>query len=182
MLQFLFTICDEQYHSRIEYIYKRFHKDMFRFARNRFIAMNSHNPELDAEDAVQRAFLRITKYIHNLRFPMHDNKLRCYAFSVVLHETMRICEENKKYYDFREEFFEDDGYNIIEDVDIQMMYEDVVKAIDDLDPVYSMTLLLKYERGMTPDQIAEQMDVPVKTVYTRLSRGKKLLRDALKGE
>lgn len=70
MLQFLFTICDEQYHSRIEYIYKRFHKDMFRFARNRFIAMNSHNPELDAEDAVQRAYLRITKYIHNLRFPM----------------------------------------------------------------------------------------------------------------
>ena len=78
--------------------------------------------------------------------------------------------------------WEYDGYNIIEDVDIQMMYEDVVKAIDDLDPVYSTTLLLKYERGMTPDQIAEQMDIPVKTVYTRLSRGKKLLRDALKGE
>lgn len=182
MLQFLLTICDEQYHSRIEYIYNRFHKDMFRFARSKFRMMNSYNPELDAEDAVQRAFLRITKYIHNLKFPMHDNKLRCYVFSVVLHEVIRVSEENKKYSEFREEIFEDDGYNIIEDVDIQMMYEEVVNAIDNLEPVYSMTLLLKYERGMTPDQIAEMMDIPVKTVYTRLARGKKLLREALKGE
>ena len=62
------------------------------------------------------------------------------------------------------------------------MYEDVVKAIENLDPVYSTTLLLKYERGLTPAQIAEMMEIPEKTVYTRLSRGKKMLRDALKGE
>ena len=85
MLQFLLTICDEQYHSRIEYIYNRFHIDMFRFARDKFISMNSYNPELDAEDAVQRAYLRITQYIDKLEFPIHDKKLKCYVFSVVLH-------------------------------------------------------------------------------------------------
>ena len=62
------------------------------------------------------------------------------------------------------------------------MYEDVVKAIENLDPVYSVTLLLKYERGLSPKEIAEMMEIPEKTVYTRLSRGKKMLRDALKGE
>ena len=182
MLQFLLTICDEQYHSRIEYIYNRFHDDMMRFAVSKFRTMNSRNPVLDAEDAVQRAYLRITKYIHNLQFPMHDNKLRCYVFSVVLHEVIRISEENVKDLEFREEIFVDDGYNIIDDIDIKLMYEDVVKAIENLDPVYSTTLLLKYERGLTPAQIAEMMEIPEKTVYTRLSRGKKMLRDALKGE
>ena len=182
MLQFLLTICDEQYHSRIEYIYNRFHIDMFRFARNRLIMMNSNNPELDAEDAVQRAFLRITKYIHNLKFPMHDNKLRCYAFSVVLHEAIRIMEENRKYFEFREEFFEDEGYNITEEIDISLMYEDVVKAIENLDMVYSMTLFFRYQQGLKPDEIAEKMGVPAKTVYTRLSRGKRLLKELLKGE
>ena len=181
MLQFLLTICDEQYHSRIEYIYNRFHIDMFRFARSRFIIMDSYNPELDAEDAVQRALLRISQYIHNLEFPMHDDKLKCYVFSVVLHEVMRVSAENKKYFEHREELFEDDGYNFIEDIDIQMMYENVVSAIDNLDPIYSMTLLLRFEKGMTPEQIAEMMDVPVKTVYTRLSRAKMMLRDALLG-
>ena len=182
MLQFLLTLCDEKYHSRIEYIYNRFHDDMMRFAVSKFRTMNSRNPVLDAEDAVQRAYLRITKYIHNLRFPMHDNKLRCYVFSVVLHEVIRITEENEKNFEFREEIFVDDGYNIIEDIDIQLMYEDVVKAIENLEPVYSVTLLLKYERGLSPKEIAEMMEIPEKTVYTRLSRGKKMLRDALKGE
>ena len=182
MLQFLLTICDEQYHSRIEYIYNRFHIDMFRFARDKFISMNSYNPELDAEDAVQRAFLRITQYIDKLEFPIHDNKLKCYVFSVVLHEVLRISEENTKNLPFREEIFVDDGYNIIEDIDIKLMYEDVVKAIENLDPVYSVTLFLKYERGLSPKEIAEMMEIPEKTVYTRLSRGKKMLRDALKGE
>ena len=182
MLQFLLTICDEQYHSRIEYIYNRFHIDMFRFARDKFISMNSYNPELDAEDAVQRAYLRITQYIDKLEFPIHDNKLKCYVFSVVLHEVLRISEENTKNLPFREEIFFDDGYNIIEDIDIQLMYEDVVKAIEDLDLVYSVTLLLRYERGLSPKEIAEMMEISEKTVYTRLSRGKKMLRDALKGE
>ena len=185
MLQFLLTICDEQYHSRIEYIYNRFHLDMYKFAKSKFILMNSYNPDLDSEDAVQRAFLRITKYIHNLEFPMHDNKLRCYAFSVVLHEVIRVSKENKKYLEFREEIFEDEGYNmgedILNDIDLHRMYDEVVKAIADLDEIYSMTLLLRYEKGMKPDEIAETMGISNKTVYTRLSRGKKLLREALKG-
>ena len=182
MLQFLLTICDEKYYSRIEYIYDRFHDEMMRFAVGKFNTMNSKNPELDAEDAVQRAYLRITKYIHNLKFPIHDNKLRCYVFSVVLHEVIRISKENTKNLPFREEIFIDDGYNIMEDINIELMYEDVVKAIENLDPVYSITLLLKYERGLSPNEIAEMMEISTKTVYTRLSRGKKMLRDALKGE
>ena len=182
MLQFLLTLCDEKYHSRIEYIYNRFHDDMMRFAVSKFNTMNSRNPVLDAEDAVQRAYLRITQYIDKLEFPIHDKKLKCYVFSIVLHEVIRITEENEKNFEFREEIFVDDGYNIIEDIDIKLMYEDVVKAIENLDPVYSTTLLLKYERGLTPAQIAEMMEIPEKTVYTRLSRGKKMLRDALKGE
>ena len=141
--------------------------------------MNSSNPEFDAEDAVQRAFLRITKYIHNLKFPMHDNKLRCYVLGVVLNEVIRISKENKKYFELREEFFEDEGYNIIEEVDMSLMYEEAVKVIENLDTVYSMTLFFRYQQGLKPNEIAEKMDVPVKTVYTRLSRAEMMLRDAL---
>ena len=185
MLQFLLTICDEKYYSRIEYLYNHFHKDMFRFAKSKFRIMNSCNPHIDAEDAVQRAFLRISKYIHNIKFPAPDKELKSYCFSVVWHEVIRVLEENKKYLEFREELFEDDGYDIVEDIvsdiDLHMMYDEVVKAIANLDEIYSMTLLLRYEKGMKPDEIAETMGISNKTVYTRLSRGKKLLREALKG-
>ena len=73
----------------LEYIVQTYQKQML-FVANRIL----HNLH-DAEDAVQRAFLRITKYIHNLEFPMSDDKLRCYAYTVVLHEVMRILDENK---------------------------------------------------------------------------------------
>ena len=35
---------------------------------------------------------------------------------------------------------------------------------------------------MTVNEIAEMMDVPAKTAYTRLARGKKMLRDSIKGD
>ena len=95
MGQILLTTYEEQYRSRIIYIYNRFHMDMLKIAKNKFVAMNNHNPDLDAEDAVQRAFLMITKDVHNLEVPMSDDKLRCYAYTVVLHEVMRITNENK---------------------------------------------------------------------------------------
>ena len=107
MAQLLLSTYEEQYRSQIIYIFNRFHMDMLKIAKNKFVVMNSHNPDLDAEDAVQRAFLRITKYIHNLEFPMSDDKLRCYAYTVVLHEVMRILDDNKKQLEFHEEIFED---------------------------------------------------------------------------
>ena len=110
---------------------------------------------------------------------MHDNKLRCYVLGVVLNEVIRISKENKKYFELREEFFEDEGYNIIEEVDMSLMYEEAVKVIENLDTVYSMTLFFRYQQGLKPNEIAEKMDVPVKTVYTRLSRAEMMLRDAL---
>ena len=107
MGQILLTTYEEQYRSRIIYIFNRFHMDMLKIAKNKLVVMNSHNPDLDAEDAVQRAFLRITKDVHNLEVPMSDDKLRCYAYTVVLHEVMRITNENKKHLEFHEEIFED---------------------------------------------------------------------------
>ena len=95
MGQILLSTYEEQYRSQIIYIFNRFHMDMLKIAKNKFVAMNSHNPDLDAEDAVQRAFLRITQDVHNLEFPMSDDKFRCYAYTVVLHEVMRITNENK---------------------------------------------------------------------------------------
>ena len=181
MLQFLLTLTDEEYHGRIEYIYNKFHDDMMRFALSKFRSMNSSNPQLDAEDAVQRAYLRITKYIHNLRFPMHDKKLKCYLFTVVLNEVLKISEENTKKSEFREEIFFDDGYNIIEDINISLIYEDAIKAVEKLDLTYSTTLIMHYVHNKSVNEIAEIMGIPTKTVYTRLTRGKKMLYDALKG-
>ena len=68
MLQFLLSIADEKDHAKIEYLYNRYHEDMIRFARYRLRQKKMPNYELDAEDAVQNAFLKITKYIDKVDF------------------------------------------------------------------------------------------------------------------
>ena len=90
-------------------------------------------------------------------------------------------EENVKDLEFREEIFFDDGYNIIEDINISLIYEDAIKAVEKLDLTYSTTLIMHYVHNKSVNEIAEIMGIPTKTVYTRLTRGKKMLYEALKG-
>ncbi len=48
-----------------------------------------------------------------------------------------------------------------------------------LNRIYSDVLLLKYGFGLEPDKIAELLGVGVKTVYTRIARGRELLKKRL---
>lgn len=73
-------------------------------------------------------------------------------------------------------------YKFIEDICIREQYNEVVRAIEQMDDIYGTTLFLVYCKDMTVNEIAEMMDVPAKTVYTRLARGKKMLRDSIKGD
>ena len=61
-------------------------------------------------------------------------------------------------------------------------YAQVVKTIEHMDEKYSSTLYLVFVEEKTPLSVAEEMGISVKTVYTRLSRGKQLLIDSIKGE
>lgn len=48
-----------------------------------------------------------------------------------------------------------------------------------LDKKYSDVLLLKHKFKCTPDEIAKILHTNPKTIYTRLSRGEKILKDKL---
>lgn len=61
MLQFLLSISDESNHSKIEYLYNRYQKEMMRVAKSRLKQLGMPNYEIDAEDVVQNAFVKIAK-------------------------------------------------------------------------------------------------------------------------
>jgi RNA polymerase sigma-70 factor (ECF subfamily) len=56
---------------------------------------------------------------------------------------------------------------------------EVRRALDHLDEKYRTVLILLYYQKMTYDQVAAVLDVPVKTVETRLYRARKLLKEIL---
>lgn len=182
MLQFLLSIADEKDHAKIEYLYNRYHEDMIRFARYRLRKKKMPNYELDAEDAVQNAFLKITKYIDKVDFTVGDKGLRAYVLKIVSNEVSGIVSDYI-YFDDIDEYSNTLEYgDFFEQMRIQERYDEVVEEIDRLDEKYSIPLSLRYGEEMETKEIAHLMGLPEKTVYTRISRAKKLLVEKINGE
>lgn len=181
MLQFLLTLTDESNHGKIEHLYNTYHDYMMKCAVTKFKSLGRSNYMYDAEDAVQNAFMKITRYIDNIDFSRGERDVKNYCLSILSNEITNVLKENQENFENNEEFCFQDQYNFIEELEIRERYDEVVKAIEELDDKYSTTLHLTFCKHMTPKQIAEMMGISVKTVYTRLERGKKLLLDSLKG-
>ena len=61
-------------------------------------------------------------------------------------------------------------------------YSAVLKAINDLDDTFRDVCLLKYVNELKEREIAKVLNVPIKTVNSRINRGKQILRDVLRKE
>lgn len=184
MLMFLLAMADEAYREYIERLFKRYHTKMLRIAKQKFARAERNNPELDAEDAVQSAFLSIVQYAHVVPFQKPEQELKAYVFAILHHEIAKILMESElplenELMDIRdEESLQEFG----ERIHIQERYNEVVAEIRDMDPRYSTVLLLCYAEGMTVEQVAKLLSVPQSTVYTRLRRGKQQLIEKLAKE
>jgi len=53
-------------------------------------------------------------------------------------------------------------------------------ALDDMSDLFKLPLLMVFVQGMTCAQAAEQLDVPLGTVLSRIHRAKKQMREALR--
>ena len=168
MLGFLLSISDESNHDRIEYIYATYSNDMLRYAKYKLKNRGVSNYELDAEDVVQNSFLRIIRYIDRISRKASGKELRTYLFSIVSREVDKLLKDQVLFdsFDVYSDVIEDGDF--WETLRIEKRYDDVVKKI--------------YCNEMSVKEIATMMGLSDKTVYTRLSRGMRLLKDSFKSE
>ena len=182
MLPFLLSIADEKDHAKIEYLYHHYNGDMLRFAKHRLRLERMPNWEMDAEDAVQNAFLKITKYIDKIDFTVGEKGIRAYVLKIVSNEVSSIVAD----YTYLEDIDEykdtlEDG-DFFEQLRIHERYDEVVQEIGWLDETYSIPLSLRYGDKMGITEIANLMGLSEKAVYTRLGRAKRLLVERLHGK
>ena len=182
MLAFLLSIADEKDHAKIEYLYRRYHDDMIRFAKSRLRQMGMPNYELDAEDVVQNAFVKITKYIRKIDFTAEEKEIKAYVLRIVSNETINLSSDYTYFDDIDEhkETMEDGAF--FEQMRIQARYDEVVEAMSRMDERYSIPCSFYFIENMSVKEIADLLGIADKTVYTRLERAKKLLIEKLNGE
>lgn len=186
MLLFLYTLVDPEEKYKIEYIYHTFHDDMIRLAKSSLKNADVSNYDYDAEDIVQNAFIKISRYIKKIDIHRDPLVLRAYIFTIVSNEFNNFMKD-RRYFESVDDYVETlqdfPDEELIPDGKVQAMYKDVVRAIREMDDKYGVTILYRYRDDMSVAEIAELMGISEKTVYTRLSRGKVLLLEKLnKGE
>ncbi len=179
MLNFLLMQCDEKDACKIEYIYHNFHDDLIILTKEKLKRDGIKNYESEAEDIVQNLYMRLIQYIYNIDMSWSKERIKSYVmrslnnsitdYYLMLKKIPSILHLNEELIDeIREEDF-------LSKIKVSERYEEVVDAISRLEPIYRVPLTYRFVDNMEVIKIAEIMEIPQKTVYTRIERGKRFL-------
>lgn len=129
------------------------------------------------DDAVQEAMLMIAKKIerfHGLSVNKQASLItiiaRNTAINLIKKETMQRGNGDSVDYN---------GNDIVlvadDDISLRENYQYILSSINSLDAIYSDVLMLKYVYGYDTKTISEMLGVSIRTVDSRIYRGKKML-------
>lgn len=133
----------------------------------------------EAEDLVQETFLQAWKSFH--RFEAGTN-CRAWLFKILFHV---INHHRRKWFKFT---WVTDSEEMLENtliyeppVSQNISDEDVIASLEKVPTQYREVVLLADIQEFSYKEIAEILTIPVGTVMSRLSRGRKILRQELAG-
>ena len=133
----------------------------------------------DAEDVVQETYLQAWKSLD--RFESGTN-LRAWMYKIMFHVIGHHRRKAARLVTLREEeegLFEQLPYE--PPVPETLRDEDLLAALDRIPPAFRAVILLADVQEFSYKEIHEMLDIPIGTVMSRLSRGRKLLRAELGG-
>ncbi|MDO5438343.1 MAG: sigma-70 family RNA polymerase sigma factor [bacterium] len=165
-------------HEKFDRLYKEFYRYSYKVAFNIIHDINQ------MEDVMQEVWLNIWRSIDIIT----DNQSAKAWISTLAHNTAKnILDKkivkDKRFIDIDNDVlyavtpdFEDDPVDIAaSNENIEYIY----RKMRELDKKYSDVLLLKHKFNCTPDEISKLLHTNPKTIYTRLERGKKMLKNKL---
>ena len=152
------------------------YESVFRFAYR--LSGTSH----EAEDISQQAFLDAQRKLDTLRDP---DKVRAWLFMIVRNLYRRQIRDRVTHGEVALEVLVepvDQKRGSDKQVEQSLDSESLQQVLNELPEEFRSVLLLFYFRELSYREIAEQLDVPIGTVMSRLSRGKKQLRERITPE
>lgn len=156
--------------SSYELLVKKYQQPILRHARRYF-----QNQD-DAEDAVQETFIRAFKNLHQF----NQKKLfKPWLYQIATNYCLDELRKNKKITKLPEEIISEEKpvvERIIEEEEKNILQ----KAVDNLPEKYKLPIKGFYFDNHSYENLARILELPLNTLRTRLSRGKKLLEHALK--
>lgn len=139
------------------------------------VAMAVTKDKMSAADAVQEAFIRVYKNIDSFD---KGKDFKPWFYRILINECNRLLSRNSKTI-LISDFFESDVDNSRYDDYNFQEYETLYKAVNKLNDINRIPIILKYLRGFTESEIAQILDVNINTVKSRLFKGREKLKKYL---
>jgi|SRR5690625_3613181 len=161
-------------HHTFELLFKAYYRQLTRFAW-RYVNSNTI-----AEELVQDVFANIWEKKHLI---IINGSIKSYMYKSVRNQALNFLKHDsiRSEYDFiwaKERGMEKDDI-INDNQSIKYKQIKIKKAIEDLPPRSRMAFKLNRHDGLTYQEIAEVMDISIKTVESQMSRALKTLRSKL---
>ncbi len=157
--------------DKFKHLYYTYNDMMFNVAMSVL-----HNKAL-ADETVQDCFLKLAEKIAEIS-DVQSKKTK--ALIIIMIKNMARNNLKAEHYDRAEPL----GDNEITDTAFNEVlsdlgYKSLVDIMDSLDSIYRDVLVLKFVNELSVNEISELLEIPYRTVETRIFRGRRIIKEKL---
>src|SRR6478609_3698225 len=156
-----------------EFLLNKFHRKLNAYA---LTLVNDHSM---AQDIVQNVFLKTWKSRNKLN---PDFSIQSFLYKSVYNEFINSYQQNKAMMLLHQKYVESIQHVVetTDDNSIERMLTIINREIQNLPPKCQKVFILSKKEGLTNIEIAEYLDVSIKTVEAQISKAFKILKKNLK--
>jgi RNA polymerase sigma-70 factor (family 1) len=131
-----------------------------------------------AEDIVQNVFLKIWEQRTRLK---SNHSIKSFLYKLVYNEFIDLYRKNQSLFSLEKKYYEVLNSIVLEDDpdSFQLILNAVNKQIESLPPKCKEVFILSKKEGLTNIEIAEHLDVSIKTVEAQITKAFSILRSSL---
>ncbi|MCD7864630.1 MAG: RNA polymerase sigma factor [Clostridiales bacterium] len=171
MILFLNMLDSEEEKSKFARIYEKYRYFLWYLANERL------QDAWLAEDAVQEAFLALTRHMDKIGDP-ESAATRNFLATIVKNKAIDIIRRRKGVIEenFDKTVNREAQEDILDTYLVRENYERILDAVAKLDEIYRVVFEYKYLHGLSDAEIAEMLGVSQKVVNVRIYRARKKLQ------
>lgn len=158
-------------HSQFEQVLQDHYAIVYRFA------LGLARQEAEACDLTQQSFYLLATKGDQLR---DASKVKSWLMTTCYREFLKQRRHIQSFPHFELDIVEDELIQVTADTADQIDADAMMEAVQKIDELYRVPLLLFYLRQHSYKEIAELLKIPTGTVMSRLARGKEQLREQMR--
>ncbi len=157
--------------DKFKHLYYTYNEMMFKVAMSVL-----HNKAL-ADETVQDCFLKLAEKITEIS---DSESQKTKALIIIMVKNRARNNLNAEHYD-RAEPLEDSEITdtAFNEILSDLGYKSLVDIMDSLDSIYRDVIVLKFVNELSVKEISELLEIPYRTVETRIFRGRRILKEKL---